>query len=435
MTRFNLTSLGFVTLLLLGLLCNARPVVEKRELGAQEVFDERSDSTLSTRGEPIADVAHNHRRSLEGMVDWLEPRMPPPPAPKPKRVKSVASKAKARQSRKDRGIKNKTQARKARKAKGISIKDLPKPKAGTGRNGLTKGADCISGKKNKCGPGGGKSLADAKKAKQRPAGPPMSAKKQKKIADRKENRQMGMKIKHQNFVKDQNKGVSNQRDQKWKIDPVTGTAQRAKTNAATKATLKAGTAEARKAHYKEGPSTAAKNQRLAESALIGGKDPKREQYKTAKVAYGASIKTKTFPDRKATFKTPKDGVYKGKDVRQALFNAHLHDQPGKKVGHTADGKVEKADKFKHPKTFNNQPNVGHGGKEPLPSMSGKGREYGMMRDHALGYKGLSPNPTATRLITKENAKGVHEFAGVISHPMPEPGNPKADNDHVQVHAT
>jgi hypothetical protein len=323
MTHFNRIYLGFATLLLF---CNARPLVEKRELGAQEVFDARSESqdvALSTRGESIADVrlaqppvkpshsfyqvAHNHRRSLEGVVNWLEPRMPPPPAPKPKRVKSPASKAKARQSRKDRGVKSKTQARKARKAKGISIKDLPKPKAGTGRNGLTKGADCISGKKNKCGPGGGKSLADAKKAKQRPAGPPMSAKKQKKIADRKENRQMGMKIKHQNFVKDQNKGVSNQRDQKWKIDPVTGTAQRAKTNAATKATLKAGTAEARKAHYKEGPSIAAKNQRLAESALIGGKDPKREQYKTAKVAYDASIKTKTFPDRKATFKTPKDG--------------------------------------------------------------------------------------------------------------------------------
>jgi len=433
MTRFNLTSLGFVTLLLLGLLCNARPVVEKRELGAQEVFDERSNSTLSTRGESIADVAHNHRRSLEGMVDWLEPRMPPPPAPKPKRVKSVASKAKARQSRKDRGIKNKTQARKARKAKGISTKDLPKPKDGKGRNGLTKGADCIIGKKNKCGAGGVKSLADAKKAKQRPAGPPMSAKKQKKVADRKENRQMATKIKHQNFVKDQNKGISNQRDQKWKIDAVTGTAQRAKTDAATKATLKAGTADARKAHYKQGPSIAAKNQRLAESALIGGKDPKREQYKTAKAAYDASIKTGTFPGRKATFNTPKDGAYKGKDVRQALFNAHLYDQPGKKVGHTADGKAEKSDKFKHPKEFGNRPNVGHGGAVPLPLMTGKGREYGMMRDHALGYQGLSPNPTATRLITKENG-GVHEFAGVISHPLPD-GNPKADNDHVHVPAT
>ena len=326
MTRFNRLSLGFAALLLLGLLCNARPVAEKRELGAQAVFDERSDSqdvTLSTRGEPIADVrlvhespkpshnfhqvALNHRRSLEGMVDWLEPRMPPPAAPKPKRVKSPAAKAKTRQNRKDRGIKSKTQARQARKAKGISTKDLPKPKDGKGHNGLTKGATCITGKKNKCGAGGGMSLADAKKAKQRPAGPPMSAKKQQKIADRKDNRQMATKIKHQSFVTDQNKGISNQRDQKWKIDTKTGTAQRAKTDAATKATLKAGTAEARKAHYKQGPSIAAKNQRLAESAAIGGKDPKKEQYKTAKAAYDASIKTGTFPGRKATFNTPKDG--------------------------------------------------------------------------------------------------------------------------------
>ena len=118
---------------------------------------------------------------------------------------------------------------------------------------------------------------------------------------------MATKIKHQNFVKDQNQGISNQRDQKWKIDTKTGTAQRAKTDAATKAKLKAGTAEARKAHYKEGPSIAAKNQRLAESKAIGGKDPKREQYKPAKTAYDASIKTGTFPGRKATFNTPKDG--------------------------------------------------------------------------------------------------------------------------------
>ena len=128
------------------------------------------------------------------------------------------------------------------------------------------------------------------------------------------------------------------------------------------------------------------------------------------------------------------GVYKGKDVRQALFNAHLYDQPGKKVGHTADGKVEKHDKFKHPKEFKNKDNVGHGMKAPLPLMSGKGREYGMMRGHALGYQGLSPNPTGTRLITEKKG-GVHHFAGVVSHPSPEAGNPKADNDHVQVTET
>ena len=51
MTRFNRIFLGFATLLLLGLLCSARPVVEKHELGAQEIFDQRSDGqdmTLST---------------------------------------------------------------------------------------------------------------------------------------------------------------------------------------------------------------------------------------------------------------------------------------------------------------------------------------------------------------------------------------------------
>ena len=330
MTHFNRLSLGFAALLLLGLLCNARPVAEKRELGAQVVFDERSDSqdvTLSSRGEPIADVrpahefpvkpshnsyqvARNHRRSLEGMVDWLGPRMPPPSAPKPKRVKSPAAKKRARLSRKDRGIQSKKQARKKRKKDGISTKDLPKPKEGKGRNGLTKGPDCIIGKKSKCGTGGVKSLADAKKAKERPVGVFLKAKKQQKIADRKGNRQMATKIKHQNFVKEQNKGIPNQKDQKWKINTKTGTAQRAKTDAKTKATLKAGTDEARKAYYMEGPSNVAKSKRLAEAMAIGSKDhkaPKREQYKTAKAAYDASIKTGTFPVRTATFHTPKDG--------------------------------------------------------------------------------------------------------------------------------
>lgn len=163
---------------------------------------------------------------------------------------------------------------------------------------------------------------------------------------------------------------------------------------------------------------------------LGGKDPKREQYKTAKAAYDASIETGTFSGRKATFDTPKDGVYKGKDVRQALFNAHLYGQPGKKVGHDELGK---ASNKKHPKEFRNEPNSSHRNTPPLPMMSGNGREYGMMPGHALGYQGLGPNPTATRLITREKG-GVHEFAGVVSHPLPD-GHHKGDNDHVQVIAT
>lgn len=406
MTHFNRIFLSFSTLLLFGLFCNARPVLEKRRSTARELFDTRSH-TPPAFGQPITNVAFN-RQSLPG-EGRLEVRTPEFSAPA---------------GRLKKGFKNKTQARKARKALGEA---RPTPKPGFGHNGLTKGPACINGKRNKCKEGGATSLAAAKNAKQRPVALSLTAKKE-KVADRKGNRQMAVKIKHQNFVKKQNVGQPNQKLQQWKIDPKTHVAQRAKTAKEIKKSWN-GNKKIRKAYYKKfektGPSLAAKSQRLAESVLLKGKDPKREQYKLAKAAYDASIKTGTFPDRKATFKTPLDGVYKGKDVRQALFNAHLHDQPGKKVGHTVDGKVEKSDNRKHPKVFQNAANQGQGKTVPLPWMTGKGREYTMMPDHALGHHGISPNPTATRLITQEQ-NGVHKFEGVVSHPA------KNSKDHVEV---
>ncbi|KIJ97669.1 hypothetical protein K443DRAFT_681380 [Laccaria amethystina LaAM-08-1] len=408
MTRFNRILPFFSALLLLGLLCDAIPVLEKRESATRQVFDTRSYGP-PTLGQPITNVAHK-RQSLTGEDSWLEARTPEFSAPAG-RVK--------------KGFKNKTEARKARKALG---KDRPTSKPGFGHNGLIKGPACTIGRVNKCGAGGAPSLVAAKNAKQRPAGLSLTAKKEKKTVNRKGNRQMAVKIKHQNFVKQQNVGQRNQKLQQWKIDPKTLVAQHAKTDKEIKRSWNKNK-KIQKAYYKKfektGPSFAAKNQRLAESALLWGKDPKREQYKTAKAAYYASIKTGTFPGRKATFNTPQDGVYKGKDVRQALFNAHLHDQPGKKVGHTADGKVQRSDKFKHPKVFYNT-NDGRrvGGAVPLPWMTDNGREYSIIHDHALGYHGASPNPTATRLITQER-NGVHKFEGVVSHPG-------KGNDHAQV---
>ena len=205
------------------------------------------------------------------------------------------------------GFKNKTQARKARKALG---KNRPIPKPGFGHNGLTKGPAGTIGKVNKCGAEGATSLAAAKKAKQRPASLSLTAKKEKKAADRKGNRQVAVKIKHQNFVKQQNVGQPDQKLQQWKINPKTHVAQRAKTDKEIKKSWNKNK-KVRKAYYKKfektGPSFSAKSERLAESALLKGKDTKREQYKMAKVAYDASIKTGTFPGRKATFNTPLDG--------------------------------------------------------------------------------------------------------------------------------
>jgi hypothetical protein len=236
----------------------------------------------------IFQVAHN-RRSLAGECIWLEARTPEFSAPA---------------GRVRKGFKNKTEARRARKSLG---KNRPTPKPGFGHNGLTKGPACTIGKVNKCGTGAATSLAAAKKAKQRPPGFSLSANKGKKIVDRKGNRQIAVKIKHQNFVKQQNVGQPNQKLQQWKIDPKTHVAQRAKSDKEIKKSWNKNK-KVRKAYYKKfektGPSFAAKSQRLAESAFLKGKDSKREQYKAAKAAYDASIKSGTFPGRKATFNTP-----------------------------------------------------------------------------------------------------------------------------------
>ena len=239
----------------------------------------------------IYQFAYN-RQLLAGEDNWLEAR---------------TSEFSAPVGRVKKGFKNKTEAWKARKALG---KDRPTPKPGFGHNGLIKGPACTIGRVNKCGAGGAPSLVAAKNAKQRPAGLSLAAKKEKKTADRKGNRQVAVKIKHQNFVKQQNVGQPNQKLQQWKIDPKTHVAQRAKTDRNIKKSWNKNK-KIRKAHYKTfektGPSLAAKNERLAESALLKGKDPKREQYKTAKAAYDASINSGTFPGRKAVFNTPQDG--------------------------------------------------------------------------------------------------------------------------------
>ena len=56
MTHFNRVFLSFSTLLLFGLLCNARPVLDKRKSTAREVFDTRSH-TPPTLGQPITNVS------------------------------------------------------------------------------------------------------------------------------------------------------------------------------------------------------------------------------------------------------------------------------------------------------------------------------------------------------------------------------------------
>ena len=161
--------------------------------------------------ELIYQFAYN-RQLLADEDDWLEAR---------------TSEFSAPVGRVKKGFKNKTEARKARKALG---KDRPTPKPGFGHNGLIKGPACTIGRVNKCGAGGAPSLLAAKNAKQRLAGLSLTAKKEKKTADRKGNRQVAVKIKHQNFVKQQNAGQPNQKLQQWKIDPKTHVAQRAKTD-------------------------------------------------------------------------------------------------------------------------------------------------------------------------------------------------------------
>jgi len=163
------------------------------------------------------------------------------------------------------------------------------------------------------------------------------------------------------------------------------------------------------------------------AATAARKLDRKTQMTQARGDYKKSIDTGTFPGRKINFNTPQGKHYTGRDARQALFNGHAAGQPGKGVGFdTANGK-QLPNKFKHPKEFENRPNVGDGNK-PFPAMVGSGREFGMRSGHPQGYDGRSPNPTETRLITQANGAGVHEFKGVISHPA-------GSDDHVQVNGT
>jgi len=156
----------------------------------------------------------------------------------------------------------------------------------------------------------------------------------------------------------------------------------------------------------------------SKSEIAKEKADRKAHLAIAKQEHAKSIATNTFPDRNAKFTTAKGNTYTGKDVRQADFTAHLAAQ--KPVGFKlSDGSTLKT-KDRHPKEFGNREQGPPGAKsKPLPDISATGgtyREYGIVHDKLKGYDGRSPNPTEARLITKPNAAGVHEFAGVVAHP-------------------
>jgi len=274
-------------------------------------------------------------------------------------------------------------------------------------------------------------------AKQAQRGGPISAAKQAKITEKKENRALAKKQKFQ-AGKDAGKykiGLNGKPVDK--NTPMTKGEKQARTNrkAAGKAAYDAmspaqKTAKANKQAADRTAAAATKdarrNAKIANKATArtNAKADRKAQMTQARTDYHASIGTGTFPGRKTTFTTPQGKNYNGRDVRQALFNGHAASQPGKGVGYSSsNGKAAKP-RDQHPKTFDNRPNKSGG--KPLPGMTGSGREFGMTHNSVKGYDGRQPNPTDPRLITQKGASGAHEFRGVVAHPA-------GTDDHVQVH--
>jgi hypothetical protein len=157
----------------------------------------------------------------------------------------------------------------------------------------------------------------------------------------------------------------------------------------------------------------------------------------AREGYEASKATGTVPGRTAQYTTGTGDKFNGKDARQALFNIHKTNEFGK-VGYRKNGQAS-PEGAKHPKDFRNDPNVGPGreGQKPVPGMTGPGIEYGLKHDSKLGYDGVSPNPSAARLIAQKNPSGAVEVKGVVAHPeaRPKGSKDKKYDDHVLVPPT
>lgn len=125
-------------------------------------------------------------------------------------------------------------------------------------------------------------------------------------------------------------------------------------------------------------------------------------------------------------------IYTGKDVRQALFNVHKAGQFGK-VGYIEKNGKPMKPEYQHPKVFKNYENIGSGAR-PIPHMKGEGIEFGLKHNSKYGYDGVSPNPSAARLVAQKDSKGVVQVMGVLAHPKAS-RNDRWYNDHVLVPPT
>jgi len=130
-------------------------------------------------------------------------------------------------------------------------------------------------------------------------------------------------------------------------------------------------------------------------------------------ARNAYKKTENLPGRNDKFSTVK-GDFTGKDARTAAFNAHQF------KNHPVNFQ---------PKTFENKEQGPANNRHfPLPNMNGQGTEFPMEAGKKGGYQGGPPS--AARVVLQANAKGGHDFKGVVAHQQSGgPGN----MDHTQIH--
>ncbi|KAF9565891.1 hypothetical protein CPC08DRAFT_759264 [Agrocybe pediades] len=270
--------------------------------------------------------------------------------------------------------------------------------------------------------------------------PPMSAKKQNRVAEKKENRNLAKKQKHANKIaeaKQKQKMPPYGMDEHGKLrKPEQSEVAKGAWTKHTKAqTDKAG----RKAAWhamspadqakKEAASKAKQGAKAAADKAGNVKDKNRQNRVNSKAKTNAQRKAENqkhaaaartqynnaqgLPSRHDKFTSPQGKPYTGKDVRQGVY-ASEHAQAKGGVGYNAHTGKPAATKQKLPKEFENRPNSD--GTHPLPGVApGNLKEYPIVHDKQHGHDGRKPTPSDARIITTKNSAGHTVLAGKVGH--------------------
>ncbi|KAF9558342.1 hypothetical protein CPC08DRAFT_561035 [Agrocybe pediades] len=126
-----------------------------------------------------------------------------------------------------------------------------------------------------------------------------------------------------------------------------------------------------------------------------------------------------LPSRHDKFISPQGKPYTGKDIRQGVFASEYAESKGGVGYKVTTGQRVTGKKNKLPKEFENRPNK-HPNSHPLPAAHHAGitdlKEYPIVHDKKRAHDGRHPNPTEARVITTKDSAGHTVLVGAVGHP-------------------